>query len=228
MGGVSCKATVSPYPYPSVSLLLPLLKVLLVPLFYCFVCVCFCGGRGSLPLALHEEAFSCLLASVGQLGGGLPCSVDPRIWLLDEVVASLKQRRSVVQVREHNWRRPPPCTRRKPGSNDCASLVDCATVRTILWSIVTRQFTVHTYDTRVCLLLILLSFYFPVVGAAGATSLAGLLPQLRHPDREGVPLKTHRHRLQRRQCRCQCRRWHSLRSRRGRYPEDGSWRGRGR
>lgn len=54
--------------------------------------------RGSLPLALHEEAFNCLICSVGQLGGGLPCSVDPRIWLLDELVTNIKERRSVVQV----------------------------------------------------------------------------------------------------------------------------------
>lgn len=54
--------------------------------------------RGALPLALHEEAFSCLLNSVGQLGSGLPCSVDPRVWLLDEVVKCLKERKSVVQV----------------------------------------------------------------------------------------------------------------------------------
>lgn len=56
-------------------------------------------ARGALPLALHEEAFSCLLNSVGQLGSGLPCSVDPRVWLLDEVVKCLKERKSVVQVR---------------------------------------------------------------------------------------------------------------------------------
>lgn len=55
--------------------------------------------RGSLPPALHEEAFTCLAHSVGQVGGGLPCSVDPRVWLLDEVVMNLKQRKSVVQVR---------------------------------------------------------------------------------------------------------------------------------
>lgn len=55
--------------------------------------------RGSLPAALHEEAFTCLAHSVGQVGGGLPCSVDPRVWLLDEVVMKLKQRKSVVQVR---------------------------------------------------------------------------------------------------------------------------------
>ncbi|CAN0052138.1 unnamed protein product, partial [Ectocarpus sp. 12 AP-2014] len=54
--------------------------------------------RGVLPLALHEEAFSCLLNSVGQLGSGLPCSVDPRVWLLDEVVKCLKERKSVVQA----------------------------------------------------------------------------------------------------------------------------------
>ncbi|CAN0284022.1 unnamed protein product, partial [Ectocarpus sp. 12 AP-2014] len=53
---------------------------------------------GALPLALHEEAFSCLLNSVGQLGSGLPCSVDPRVWLLDEVVKCLKERKSVVQA----------------------------------------------------------------------------------------------------------------------------------
>ncbi|CAM9952609.1 unnamed protein product, partial [Hapterophycus canaliculatus] len=54
--------------------------------------------RGALPLALHEEAFSCLLSSVGQLGGSLPCSIDPRVWLLDEVVTSLQDRKSVVQA----------------------------------------------------------------------------------------------------------------------------------
>lgn len=59
--------------------------------------------RGSLPLALHEEAFSCLLCSIGQLGGGLPCSADPRVWLLDEVVTNLKERKSVVQVSKSHF-----------------------------------------------------------------------------------------------------------------------------
>lgn len=35
---------------------------------------------------------------VGHLTGGLPCSTDPRVWLLDEVVICLKERKSVVQV----------------------------------------------------------------------------------------------------------------------------------
>lgn len=74
-----------------------------------FVVLC----RGSLPPALHEEAFTCLAHSVGQVGGGLPCSLDPRVWLLDEVVMNLKKRKSVVQVRhvDTKKRRKRNCTR---------------------------------------------------------------------------------------------------------------------
>lgn len=40
----------------------------------------------------------CLAQVVGQITGGLLCSVDPRVWLLDEVVRCLRRRTSVVQV----------------------------------------------------------------------------------------------------------------------------------
>lgn len=64
-------------------------------LFFVVVGVC----RGAISLGLHEEALTCLMHCVGQLNGGLPCSVDPRVWLLHEVVQCLKDRKSVVQVR---------------------------------------------------------------------------------------------------------------------------------
>lgn len=56
------------------------------------------GCRGTLSPGLHEEALVCLMHIVGHLTGGLPCSTDPRVWLLDEVVICLKERKSVVQV----------------------------------------------------------------------------------------------------------------------------------